>query len=70
MRRFVLAAATLTTSLVLAGPATAAGTPGSFTLAPPVAQPVLVSTHSVAQLPGKGEQPIATQRKASSVDVL
>jgi hypothetical protein len=70
MRRFVLAAATLVSSFVLAGPAAAAGTPGSFTLAPAAAQPTLVSTYSVTQLAGKGEQPLPTQRKASSVDVL
>jgi hypothetical protein len=70
MRRFVLAAATLTTSLVLAGPAAAAGTPGSFTLAPAAMQPVLIGTISAEPSPSKGEQPVVTVKRASSVDIL
>jgi hypothetical protein len=72
MRRFVLAAATLVSSFVLAGPATAADQPaaGQFTLAPAALQPVLVGTISAQPLPGKGEQPLPALRKASSIDVL
>jgi hypothetical protein len=70
MRRFVLAAATLTTSLVLAGPAAAAGQPTSFTLTPAATQPVLIGTISADLSANKAEQPIVTVTRASSVDVL
>jgi hypothetical protein len=72
MRRFVLAAATLVSSFVLAGPAAAADQPaaGQFSLAPAAMQPALVGTISAGPLAGKGEQPVPALRKASSIDIL
>ena len=74
MRRFVLAAATLTASFALAGPATAADQPAAvatpFTLAGPAMQPVMVSTYAAEPAPEKAQQPQPSVKRASSVDVL